>query len=73
MMTPKQIKAWRKAMGLTQRKAAEALGISVRPFQEMEAGYRYKLVDGVAPKAPIDKRTELACKYLLLKHKEAKT
>ena len=72
-MTPKQIKAWRKAMGMTQRAAAAALGISVRPYQEFERGTRFKAVDGVAPPAPIDTRTELACKFLLLKHKEGST
>lgn len=71
-MTPKQLKAWRKKMGWTQRAAAEALGISLRPLQEMERGTRFKAVDGVEPPAPIDKRTELACRYLL-EHKDDKT
>lgn len=69
MMTPKQLQAWRKKMKLSQRGAAESLGIGLRPYQEMERGTRFKAVDGVEPDAPIDLRTELACRYLL-EHKD---
>lgn len=33
------IKAWRKAKGLTQEKAAQALGLSHRHYQRLEAGH----------------------------------
>jgi DNA-binding transcriptional regulator YiaG len=37
-MTSQQVKAWRKAKGLTQEQAADWLGISWRQFQRLESG-----------------------------------
>lgn len=33
------LKAWRKAKNLTQEKAAQALGLSYRHYQRLEAGH----------------------------------
>ena len=33
------VKAWRKVKGLTQERAAQALGISYRHYQKLEAGH----------------------------------
>lgn len=33
------IKQWRKAKGLTQERAAQALGLSYRHYQRLEAGH----------------------------------
>lgn len=33
------VKTWRKAKGLTQEQAAQALGLSYRHFQKLEAGH----------------------------------
>lgn len=33
------LKAWRKGKGLSQEKAAQALGVSHRHFQRLEAGH----------------------------------
>lgn len=33
------LKAWRKAKNLTQEKAAQALGITHRHYQRLEAGH----------------------------------
>jgi len=35
---PKQLKAWRKKLRLTQPAAATELGVSVRTYQEWEQG-----------------------------------
>lgn len=40
-MTPDQFKAWRKALKLTQRDAAKALGVSTATIQLYEAGQRF--------------------------------
>jgi DNA-binding XRE family transcriptional regulator len=50
LMTPEELKQWRHNTGLTQRAAAEAIGVSRRNWQEMEAG-----------EIPVKKTIELAC------------
>lgn len=37
-MTPEQLKSWRKALGLSQQSASEALGIGRRTVQDYEKG-----------------------------------
>ena len=59
-MTHTELMIWRVGMKLSQRKAAEALGIQLKAYQEMERGTRFK----TGLPAPISKRTELACKAL---------
>jgi transcriptional regulator with XRE-family HTH domain len=54
-MTPHQFKAWRKAMGLKQKEAAERLGLKKRVIQYYEHGHR----DG--KKVAVPKSVELAC------------
>lgn len=54
-MTPHQFKAWRKAMGLRQKEAAERLGLKKRVIQYYEHGHR----DG--KKVEVPKTVELAC------------
>ena len=54
-MTPQQFKAWRKAMGLKQKDAAERLGLKKRVIQYYEHGHR----DG--KKVDVPKSVELAC------------
>lgn len=54
-MTPGGFKAWRKALGLSQRKAADALGLKNRIVQYYEKGER----DGEKVKIP--KHVRLAC------------
>ena len=49
-MTPDQLKSWRANLGLSQKAAAEAIGISVRSIIYYEKG-----------QAPIPKTVELAC------------
>ena len=54
-MTPTHFKAWRKALGLSQKKAADALGLKNRIVQYYEKGER----DGEKVKIP--KHVRLAC------------
>jgi transcriptional regulator with XRE-family HTH domain len=54
-MTPAEFKAWRKAMGLRQKEAAEKLGLKKRVIQYYEHGHR----DG--KKVAVPKAVELAC------------
>ena len=54
-MTPAAFKAWRKAMGLKQKEAAEKLGLKKRVIQYYEHGHR----DG--KKVEVPKTVELAC------------
>ncbi len=54
-MTPQQFKAWRKAMGLKQKDAADRLGLKKRVIQYYEHGAR----DG--KKVEVPKAVELAC------------
>ncbi len=59
-MTADDLAAWRAHMGYSQRAAAEALGISLPTYQQLERGSKW--ADG-SP-APIDRRTALACAAL---------
>ena len=52
-MTPDDLRAWQAHMGLTQRAAAEALGITHAAYSSMVLG-----------KSGIDLRTALACAAL---------
>ena len=54
-MTPEGFKAWRKGLGLSQKKAADALGLKNRIVQYYERGER----DGEKVKIP--KHVRLAC------------
>ncbi len=54
-MTPHELKAWRKAMGLKQKEAADRLGLKKRVIQYYERGHR----DG--KKIEVPKTVELAC------------
>lgn len=58
-MTPDDLKHWRASLGLSQRAAAAALGVTLPTYQYMESGISGKFIE-------IDLRTELACKYLAL-------
>ena len=57
-MNPADFKCWRKWMGLSQKEAAEALGLKRRVVQYYEKGER----DGETVKIPLSVR--LACKAL---------
>lgn len=59
MMQPDELKAARKALGLSQEAMADAMGVSRVLIGQMERG-----------KAPIERRTELAALYLA-EHPEA--
>jgi transcriptional regulator with XRE-family HTH domain len=59
-MTPSLFKAWRKELGLSQKKAADALGLKNRIVQYYEKGER----DGEKVKIP--KHVRLACYALSL-------
>lgn len=52
-MKPEDLKSWRQSMRLSQKEAAEALGMTRQGYQLLEYG-----------KYPIDRRTELACERL---------
>lgn len=54
-MKPAEFKRWRKAMGLSQKDAADALGLKRRVVQYYEKGER----DGVGLSIP--KTVRLAC------------
>src|SRR5215213_8398215 len=54
-MTPSDFKAWRKSLGLSQKRAADALGLKNRIVQYYEKGER----DG--DKVKIPKHVRLAC------------
>ena len=54
-MPPEMFKAWRKSLGLSQKEAAEALGLKRRIVQYYEKGER----DGVEVEIP--KTVRLAC------------
>lgn len=59
-MTPTDFKNWRKAMGLTQAKAAEVLDLSPSTIEFYEAGKRR----GSGAPAPIPRTVALACAAL---------
>jgi DNA-binding transcriptional regulator YiaG len=54
-MTPDELKAWRKRLGLTQKKAAEALGVNLATLAKWETG-----------RLPISKVVALACRAVEL-------
>ena len=56
-MTPSDLKAWRTSLGLSQRAAASALGITLITYQGLERGVSYSSKQPIE----IDRRTELAC------------
>ena len=59
-MTPADLSAWRTHMGYTQRKAADALSITLATYQRMERGADWETGSAVK----IDRRTALACAAL---------
>lgn len=59
-MTNDQLAAWRSDLGLSQRAAAEALGVTLPTYQQMERGAYFH---GGRPMV-IDRRTALACAAL---------
>jgi transcriptional regulator with XRE-family HTH domain len=61
-MTPEQFKAWRKHVGLSQAKAAEALGIGISTIDLYERGARREDNREVV----IPKAIELACAAIAL-------
>lgn len=56
-MTPAHLATWRTDMQLTQRAAADALGITLATYQRMERGQEWANGKPVI----IDRRTSLAC------------
>lgn len=60
MMTPAQLLAWRTDLTLTQRAAAEALGMAAKSYQALERGVSWDTKKPVV----IDRRTALACAAL---------
>jgi transcriptional regulator with XRE-family HTH domain len=51
--SPEALKQWRISLGLTQKEASAALGITRRQYGRFEVGA-----------SPIDLRTTYACRYL---------
>jgi transcriptional regulator with XRE-family HTH domain len=62
-MTPLTFAAWRRHMGLSQKAAAEALGVSLRMVCYYEAGNR---TDGAPRPVAVPRSIELACAALAL-------
>ncbi len=56
-MTPQELLGWREALGMTQRGAAAALGMTLPTYQRFERGSDWKTGKAIT----IDKRTALAC------------
>lgn len=61
-MTSDELKQWRADIQMTQRAAAEALGITQSTYSALERGTSYARGELIK----IDRRTELACMYLLM-------
>jgi len=59
-MTHDDLKQWRSDMGLSQRAAAAALGMSLPAYQALERGASFS----TGKPTTIDRRTELACAAL---------
>ena len=59
------IKRWRVSMGWTQQRAADALGMALKNYQQLDKGV---YMSGLKQGEPIkpDKRTLLACRALML-------
>ena len=64
VMSPAAFKRWRKALKLSQKEAAEALGLKRRVVQYYEKGLR----DG--NQVVIPKTVRLACQALMQGHKD---
>jgi transcriptional regulator with XRE-family HTH domain len=58
-VSPLTLREWRKRLSLSQRGAADALGLSFRAYQNYESGFR-----------PIPKPVALACAAVALGLKE---
>lgn len=56
-MTPDQLSVWRADLHFTQRRAAEALGITLATYQRLERGQAWADKTAIT----IDRRTALAC------------
>ena len=56
-MTPADLAAWRASLGLSQRAAAAALGVTLATYQALERGRAW----GTERPLLIDRRTALAC------------
>lgn len=63
-MTKDQIKVWRLRHGMSQREAAEALGICLSTYSNYETGWQRGV--HCTKRAPIPKPVELACAALEL-------
>lgn len=59
-MTPAELSTWRADMGLSQRAAAQALGVALPTYQAMERGAAWATGRAIE----IDQRTALACAAL---------
>lgn len=59
-MTAGGLEVWRLDLGLSQREAADVLGMKLKSYQELERGRRF---DNSKP-TTIDRRTELACRAI---------
>ncbi len=59
-MTPADLATWRTQMDMTQRQAAEALGVTLPTYQRLERGAAFDTGKPVE----IDRRTALACAAL---------
>src|SRR6516164_8102164 len=58
VMTPQELKEWRKDLDFTQERAARALGVTLRGYAKWEAG-----------SAPIAERVDLATRMYLRWHR----
>lgn len=61
-MTPADLKSWRKRLGLSQREAAGALGLSVNWYGQMEAGFRR----GTGEPIEVPKVVAFSCAWIAL-------
>lgn len=59
-MTPQSFREWRRQMGFSQQKAAEALGLSKSAIEQYELGRRKGSSDPVT----IPRTVALACRAL---------
>lgn len=59
-MTPAELLAWRNRLYPSQQAAADALGMTKKPYQELERGQGF----GRTARREIDQRTALACAML---------
>jgi len=56
-MTSADLSEWQARMGLSQRSAAQALGVSLSTYQSWVRGFDVR----TGKESVIDRRTELAC------------